>query len=157
MIALQHNITNEVQFVATLDGIDLDLWTEIDGGPVLLAEAKAKQRGIINRARDAAIDGGAETPAGVVDTNATSRILIAGAAQTAVIAASAEQPFEVDWTLADNSVATLDGAEMIGLGLAVSAHVGAMHSRGRVLKARIDDAETVEAVAAIGWTLVDPE
>lgn len=157
MIALQHNETGEVQFVAIVDGVDLDLWSVVDGEPLLLAETKTKQRGIINRARDTAIDAGAMTPAGFIDTNAQSRLLISGAVQTALIAAGIEQPFAVQWTLADNSVAALDGAATIAMGLAVSAHVDAMHQRARVLKTRIDEAATIAEVLAIAWTLADPE
>jgi hypothetical protein len=125
--------------------------------PPGLDALKARQREEINRARDVAIDGGAVTPAGPVDTNLQSRVLIAGAAQAAMIAASQQQAFQLEWTLADNSAAELDGQGIIALGLAVAAHVDAMHQRARVLKARIDAAEDAEGVAAITWTLEDPE
>jgi hypothetical protein len=157
VIALQNTETGAVQFVAALDGVDLAVWEEVDAATAGIEQARTLQRGIINRARDAAIDGGAETPAGAVDTTLASRLLISGAVQAAMIAGAAEQAFAIEWTLADNSVAELDGPGMIGLGLAVAAHVDAIHQRARVLKARIEAAETVAEVEAVVWSLEDPE
>jgi hypothetical protein len=44
---------------------------------------------------------------------------------------------------------------MIAAAAAVATHVDAMQQRGRVLKARIDEAETLAAIEAVAWTLSD--
>jgi len=64
-------------------------------------------------------------------------------------------PYEVSWTLADDSAVTLTGPQMMQAGGAVALHVDAMHQRSRVLKGRIEDATTVAEVRAVLWTLED--
>ncbi len=106
-------------------------------------------------ARDAAIDGGAPTPAGVVDSDALSRSNITGASIGAMLAQSSGAPFSVEWTLKNNSVVTLDAAQMIALGLAVLAHVNACHDHARALREQIEAAADVPALLQIdvsaGW------
>lgn len=105
--------------------------------------------------RDAAIDGGATTPSGVVDSDALSRSNISGAVLAAVIAQAAGAPFSMDWTLKDNSVVTLDAADMIAVGLAVMSHVNSAHAVARVLRATIEAATDVGTLLQIditaGW------
>lgn len=109
----------------------------------------------VKAARDAAIDGGAATPEGVVDSDALSRSNISGAALGALIAQSAGAPFSVEWTLKDNSVVTLDASAMIALGLAVLAHVNGCHDHARTLREQIEAAADVTALLTIdvaaGW------
>lgn len=171
MIVIQHGTTDEVQIVATLDGISeewaivadpapADFFTApylVEAGALVpdLATARAAQRAVINAARDAAQDGGADTPSGRFDTAGRSREFLNGAVTTAVLAQLNSQGFSINWTLADNSVVTLTGAELIAAGVAVALHVDAIHQRAVVLKDRIDAAETLAAITAIGWTLED--
>jgi hypothetical protein len=84
-----------------------------------------------------------------------SRQFLNGAVAAAQIALANETPFAVDWTLADDSTVELDAAGVIAAGLAIAGHVGTIHQRARVLKARIDAAETLAAIAAVTWTLED--
>lgn len=157
-----------VKFVAKLRGGETVLadpapadwetvpYEAVDGVLVVaLGYARARQRAIINRARDAAQDGGAETPSGMFDSGPRSREFLNGAAQLALMAKLADEPFIIDWTRADNVVVTLDADQMIAAAAAVAAHVDAMQQRGRVLKQRIDDAETPAAIEAVVWTLED--
>lgn len=125
--------------------------TDIDAGeirPVLWEQVKEK--------RDAVIDGGAPTPAGVVDSDGLSRSNINGAVMAAVLSNMAGQPFAVTWTMADNSVALLNAEQMIAVGVAVMTHVNAAHEHARVLRVAIESAETTAALLQIdlhtGWT-----
>ncbi len=163
MLAFKDSLGNVVQRVP--DDADLDAY-DLTGLTVETAEfedllipdldaARARQRALINAARDAAQDGGAMTPSGAFDSNERSRQFLNGAVMTATLAQLNSQPFSIDWTLADNSVVTLSGAALIEAGVAVALHVDAIQRRARVLKERIDAAETLAEIVAIGWTLED--
>lgn len=105
--------------------------------------------------REAHINGGAMTPAGLADSNEVSRSNIAGAALAAVIAKGAGSSFSVTWTMADNSAVILNADQMIAMGLAVVQHVDGCHAHARNLKAQIESATTVGELLAIdvsaGW------
>lgn len=109
--------------------------------------------------RDRCAGGGCQTAHGRVDSDERSRILIAGAVQMAQIAMAAGEPYSVDWVMADNQPVTHDAPAMITLGLAVGQHIAACWARAQALRAEIDAAETIEAVAAIdittGWPGID--
>ena len=114
----------------------------------LWAEAKAQ--------RDALLDAGCNVPGiGRFDTDAASRLNLAGAVLGAVMAARAQQPFSIDWKLADNTIATLDGAQMQQVGLAVLARHSAIHKRAQVLGNAIENAANANALKAVnpdtGW------
>lgn len=76
-----------------------------------------------------------------------------GNIQGAVLQAILEDDsFTRDWTLVDNTTMTLTKAEVIGLGVALGAHIDSVHSRGRALRALIEAPDaTVETVEAITW------
>jgi hypothetical protein len=121
-----------------------------------LAAGRARQRAIINLARDAAQDGGAVVDGvGTFDTSERSRQFLNGAVAVAQIALASAEPFQIEWTLADNATVELDAAGVIAAGLAIAGHVGTIHQRARVLKSRIDAAETLAEIAAVTWTLQD--
>lgn len=121
----------------TVDGLRMVIWEQ----------TKAK--------RDAVIDGGAASALGVVDSDAPSRSNISGAVLGALIAQSASAPFTIEWTAKDNSVHTLDAAQMIALGLAVLSHVNAAHDNARALRSEIEAAADVSTLLSIdieaGW------
>ena len=85
------------------------------------------------------------------DSDEQSQSRIMGAVQMAVLAAAAQQTFEIVWTLADNSVRTLSGADMVAVGLALGTHVGTQHETARTLRAAIEAATTAEELDAIAW------
>jgi len=60
-----------------------------------------------------------------------------------------QQPFSADFTLADNTVATLNAAQMIGLGVAVGQHVQQVYGRATELREAIDAAQDIDALEAI--------
>ena len=59
--------------------------------------------------------------------------------------------WSIDWTLANNAVATLTAAEVIAVGIALGAHVSAAHAAARLLRARIESAEDAPEINAITW------
>lgn len=94
-------------------------------------------------------DGAASTPYGPIDCDDRSKIKISGLVQTAQLLGS---DFSVEFTMADNSVQTLTAAQMIDLGLSVSAHVDVVYGRARALREEIDastDPESIDIEA--GW------
>lgn len=119
------------------------------------AVAKIEARAAVMRRRDKAEYSGCATLLGRMDTDADSQRKVNGSVTMALIAATAGQPFSIDWTMADNSTVLHDGPAMIAAGLAVGQHVSACHERALVLKAAIDAAEDMAALAAIdieeGW------
>ncbi|GGB15185.1 hypothetical protein GCM10011380_00750 [Sphingomonas metalli] len=118
-----------------------------------IAGIRARRWAVVRAARDAAQDGGCPTPLGRVDTDAESRGKISGSVQMAMIAMQAGEPFELAWTMQDNSTVIHDGPGMVAMGVAVGRHVAACHAEGLVRRAAIDAADTpadIEAVPAEG-------
>lgn len=121
-----------------------------------LDETKADCWFRVKNRRAAAIAGGVDVVGiGVVQSDETSKLKISGAVQMAMIAQSAGSPFSVVWTLADNSTATLNAGQMIGMGLAVGQHEYACHSNARNFRALIEAAASIAEIEAIdieaGW------
>lgn len=85
------------------------------------------------------------------DADSESQRRIQGAAQLAMIAAGASQSFSIDWTLADNTVHTLSGADMISVGLALGTHVATQYEIARTLRTAIEATTTEEELNAITW------
>jgi len=85
------------------------------------------------------------------DASQTSQARIQGAIQLATIAASQNQPFEVTWTLADNTAILLTTSELISVGLSAGTHVITAHTIGRNLRAAVENATTIAEVDAITW------
>lgn len=105
----------------------------------------------IKAQRDAVEFGGYTWDGSTLDSDRESQARIMGAVQMAVLAAAAGQPFAIPWTLADNTVRTLSGADMIAVGLALGEHVATAHAIGRALRDQIDAALSAEELATINW------
>lgn len=122
---------------------------------LLLDIAKVDARAAVMQQRDCVELGGCMTPLGRFDTDADSQRKVNGSVTMALIAQTVGQPFSVEWTMEDNSTVNHDAAAMIAAGIAVGQHVSACHARGVDLKAAIDAAESLAALAAInieeGW------
>lgn len=114
----------------------------------LLAEAKAYKWTALKAARTVA-EAASFTCDGSVYQADKERI--SGAVQLALLAQLAGQPFSIDWTLSDNSVRTLDAAQMIAVGVALGTVVSSIFDTARQLRIQLDAANTVEEVDAIGW------
>ncbi|PPE71483.1 DUF4376 domain-containing protein [Caldimonas thermodepolymerans] len=118
--------------------------------PRSLSAVKREAKARITAARDAAEDGSRFECDGAVYQSDLPRI--SGASLGALTALLNGQPFAVDWTLADNTVKTLDAPGMLRVGFAQFAHINALHQKARQLKAQIDAATTIAEVEAIQWS-----
>lgn len=87
------------------------------------------------------------------DSDAVSVARINGAALAAQAALSAGEPFQIDWTDADNVSRTLDAEQMLALQRALVAHADACHQLARQLKAQVEAGTiTTEAeIDAAAW------
>ncbi len=85
----------------------------------------------------------------------SDKVKVTGTALGAFMAVSTGQPFEVNFTLANNSVVTLDGLQMMAVGVALLQHIDNVHQIGRGLREQIyaPETDTFEKVAAIMWPI----
>jgi hypothetical protein len=92
------------------------------------------------------------TPMGPAQCDQNSRLNITGAVVLAGLEAQLQQPFSINWTMADNSVVTLNGSQMIGFGETVAGYVSACHNNAHALKTRIKAATTAAEANAVDLT-----
>lgn len=126
---------------------DAEAW---EPAATMLALRDARWSQIKTR-RDAVEFGGYTWDGSTFDSDRESQARIMGAVQMAVLAAAAGQPFSIAWTLADNAVRTLSGADMVAVGLALGQHVATAHAVGRALREQIEAAQSAEDLATINW------
>lgn len=112
-----------------------------------LEQLKTAQWEVIKAARDAAEFSEFTWDGSEFDADALSQQRIIGAAQLAEI----NPTYEVDWTLANNNVRTLNATQMKSVGVALGAHVNAQHVKARGLRQQIQAATTREEVEAVTW------
>lgn len=105
----------------------------------------------LKKARDDAEFGGFDWDGSRFDSDAVSQSRIQGSAQLATLAVLADQPFSVPWTLADNSVRTLDRSDMLAVGQAMGVHIMDVHAHGRHLRDEVVAAPDASAVTEIIW------
>ena len=118
-----------------------------------LDEAKAVKWAQIKTDRIRAEDAGFTVEGlGTFQSDNDSRQKITGAALAAKIAKDDGQPYQVNWTLADNSVIPLNADQMIEVGQALLVHLDEVHQRSLQLYTLVQSAETVEEVEAINWS-----
>ena len=113
-----------------------------------LDAAKRQARNRINSARDTEELAGFTAYGKTFDSDKTSQQRILIAASTAQVVGSS---FTIDWTTADNSVITLDYAQMLGLPVIMAQVGNALHQKARTLKSQIDAATTLEEINAVVW------
>ena len=99
----------------------------------------------VRRERGRAEFGGFAWDGSRFDSDALSQQRITGAVTLAVM----NSAFSIGWTLADNTVRTLNAADMIAVGVALGQHVNACHERARVRREEIEAALTAEEL----WVL----
>lgn len=119
--------------------------------PSTLEERKARKWEAIKEQRNSTEFGTFEWNGRIFDANAVAVQRISGSVQMATLAKASNSAFSIDWTLADNSVCTLNADQMIGVGLALAQHVAACHAHARVLRARIEAATTPEQLEDVVW------
>lgn len=104
-----------------------------------LADAKLAKWAEIKRERAAAIAGGVHVQGiGTFDSDPDSRNNVRDG-----------EPGE--WTLADNSVVTLDAEQLADAQASFRQHLAACHTRGRELRAAIEAAKTIKALEALSF------
>lgn len=117
-----------------------------------LQKAKdAKQRQLRDRRDVLEFAGVVVDGIGPFATDASSQRLLTGAAVLAMIASSNQQPFELQWTLADLSVVMLTVPQILGASIAVGTHVSTVYAQHRVAAAAVEAATTIEEVQAVSF------
>ena len=91
------------------------------------------------------------TPFGTFDCAGAAFTSITAAAQMASALLASGQLTTIDFTLADNSTATLTLANMISVGLMLGAKVQAIYATARSLRTQIDAATSANQLDAIKW------
>lgn len=147
-------------------------WLVSENGPykngVIVSKANyplAYQRAILGYLartnRDEAQSGGCTVTVGGetkrIETDLPSRLNVSGAVSLAIVSGDA---FSMDWRMADNSIVTLNSADMIAMGAAVGQFVSACQFRKNELDAITDaytevlsdeDFEAAKAETETGW------
>jgi hypothetical protein len=125
------------------------LWVD----PRSLIELQEDKWKTIKEQRSIAEFGGFTWDSSVFDSDSTSQSRIQGAAQLATLALMNNQPFVVDWTLANNAVRTLTAEDMLAVGTAMGTHITTQHGIARNLRELIFAATTVEELSTIAWPI----
>ena len=115
--------------------------------PHTLEEHKTAQWALIKAARDEAEFGGFTWDGSVFDSDPVSQARIQGA----VLLATNNPDFVVDWTLADNTVRRLAANDLSALSQALGEHMTLQHSRARDARALLDQATTLSEVQSISF------
>lgn len=121
-----------------------------------LEVAKLEKVALVHAERERRISAGHMIEGvGRFDTDAHSRENIMGAFSLALAAMATQQPFAIDWRLADDTMVSLDAAGMMGVGAAVAARKEACYVRSWQLKGQIEAAPTIEDLDSFdlstGW------
>ncbi len=122
--------------------------------PPSLAERQESLRQTANAYRDTNIGAGVVFDNNRFDTTSDSIRNINGAATMAMVAQSQGVPFSIDWTVTDNSQVTLNGEQVLALGVAVGQLVDQHYNRCRQVKNHINtlDENTIDTfVIADYW------
>ena len=133
--------------IKTYTGAVFNYTTKQWEDPRTLADLKAAKWTQIKQARAQAEYAGFTWDGSTFDSDATSQNRITGAVTLAQMSAA----FSIDWTLADNTVRTLNQGEMLQVGATLGAHVGAQFSYAQSLRTAIEAATTREQVEAVVW------
>lgn len=129
---------------------DAQAWV-LPGDLTELKLAKQAQWSKIKAGRAGGIGATLATPYGEFDADAESRTNITDSILMLQALNAEEGIAEIDFTLADNSVATLTLVQMTHVGLLLGQQVQQCHATSRVLRAQIESATTIEEVQAINW------
>ena len=113
-----------------------------------LDELKEQKRAEINKARDAAEQGGFEYMGKVFDSDQVSCIRISSAAQAMQYA---QDDATITWTTQDNSTIDLNKAQLMGLVVALAQWSNVCHQKATALKAQIYACASKEELDKIMW------
>ena len=115
--------------------------------PRSLEDHKTAQWTLIKAARSEAEFGGFTWDGSMFDSDQVSQARIQGA----VLLATSNPDFVVDWTLADNTVRSLTADDLIALSQALGEHISLQHTRARNARALLDQATTFSEVQAVSF------
>lgn len=118
-----------------------------------LDDLRLERRAYVTAQRDITLGGGFTYNGDVYDSNAQSRANISSQARLAV---AVGPTFETEWTLANNTLVTLDQGGMLALETAMDEHVATVYAHARALKQTIAAATTPTEIAAVQWGLPVP-
>lgn len=113
-----------------------------------LDELKLAKRAEINRARDAAEQGGFEYLGKTFDSDPISCQRISTAAQAM---AFAPEETAIVWTCQDNTTISLNKTQLAGLVAALAMHSNTCHQKATALKAEVEKAKSKEELEKITW------
>lgn len=119
--------------------------------PRTLDELKGDKWAEIKSAREAVFNAPLVTPHGTFDSDSRGRSNITDAVLMAQALTATGSPVSIDFTLADNTVVTLNAEQMIEVGLYLGAKVQGAYAVSRTLRAAIDAATTSAEVQAVSW------
>lgn len=117
--------------------------------PRSFAELKAAKWVEVKAARTSEIDAPLVTPYGNFDSNPSGRSNIADI--VLMLNNMPTPPASIDFTLADNTTATLTPAQMVAVGLLLGQKVQGAYATARTLRAQIEAASSAGQLAAIKW------
>lgn len=117
-----------------------------------LEELKLAKRAEINKARDAAEQGGFEYMGKVFDSDQISCQRISCAAQAMALAPDGTT---ITWTCQDNTTIDLTAKDLAGLVVALAEWSNTCHQKATELKAQIEACQTKEKLDKIQWNDVD--
>ena len=115
--------------------------------PRTLSEIKSQQWLLVKAKRTEVESSGFTWNNLVFDSDAISQQRIAGAVQLALM----NPLFSTNWTLADNTVRTLNQQQMLAVGMSLGEHITTVFTKGQTLRMSIDLATTKDAIEAIYW------
>ena len=115
--------------------------------PRSLEEHKTAQWALIKAARNEAEFGGFTWDGSIFDSDQVSQARIQGA----VLLATSNPDFVVDWTLADNTIRSLTADDLTAISQALGEHISLQHTRARNARALLDQATTLSEVQAVSF------
>ncbi|QFZ84632.1 DUF4376 domain-containing protein [Variovorax paradoxus] len=121
-----------------------------------LEAARERRWAEIKQERDKKEASGFPYLGAVFDSDPRSVQRIVGAVLAAQAAVAAGETFEIEWTVADNSVLPLDASDVMGMPVALAMYADQLHTISRGLRADIEAAATVEEVEAVTWPVPTP-
>jgi hypothetical protein len=127
----------------------------VDGDEASIEEKKASLLTQIVVERDKHLHGGFPVPGmGVFQTDDVSIRNVLGTAQMAALAKMGQQPFQIQWRLADDSMVTLDADQFIQVSAGIMGHVKDCYARSWELKGAVevtDDGSIDMIDPSAGW------
>lgn len=122
--------------------------------PRTLQDRKDAKWSEIKQAREAAIDSPLITPYGVFDAYPDASANIIKSVLLANNLVGLGYPVAIKFTLADNTVVTLDATGMVQVGLMLAAREQTLRAKATALRAQIDAAQSLAVLDAVVWTVL---